>query len=382
MSSFDCDFVICNNNYYKNIKMKNLFFASLFAVLFIFSYSCQDGENNQIENPQTQGIKKSSPDGEEIYNNIVNFRKKLLTKDYKAGESISTDEAILLMEASLNLTYGVRKDIESIEGESAVLNLDFGSENTEYSKIYASYEKILEKLREIFSKLEGENKKFVAVDLNYDSNRNEFSIRSAISKSTKNIISDCELPSQEILFKNFIMSNKEITDKITSIYGREDGYFCYAIDYFKAPHSYPSANSIYVNIPTAVYDSMAVVMEAHPALFSDLTYFVVDHLAWKVRPDITGCDINNVLIKKCYAVDRGIGEFAELLFEDYYPLTNKNFIYATGGSLYKKNKNIGEIYGDVDIYHHNATLYFAHTYSMPEPVVAEDIFSDWNDIEN
>ncbi len=332
MSSFDCDFVICNNNYYKNIKMKNLFFASLFAVLFIFSYSCQDGENNQIENPQTQGIKKSTPDGEEIYNNIVNFRKKLLTQNYEVGESISTDEAILLMEASLNLTYGVRKDIESIEGESAVLNLDFGSENTEYSKIYTSYEEVLEKLRDIFRNLEGENKKFVAVDLNYDASKNQLSIKSAISKSTDNIISNCDLPNQEIQFESFVVqSNKRITDEITSLYGGiEDDYYFYDIDFFIAPQKYPSANSDYFNIPTAVYDSMRIVMAATPNLLSDLTYFVIDHLAWKpfIHTSDPNYDLNNVFIKECYVEDRGIGEFTELLFEDYYPLTDKSFMYV------------------------------------------------------
>jgi len=86
--------------------MVNKFLAILFAALLISFYSCQKEEENiPIDNNATKGVKKMTPENEAIYNSIVNFREKLLTKNYVAGESISTEEAILLMEASLNLTY-------------------------------------------------------------------------------------------------------------------------------------------------------------------------------------------------------------------------------------------------------------------------------------
>jgi len=202
---------------------------SLFAVLFIFSYSCQDGENNQIENPQTQGIKKSSP-----------------------------------------------------------------------------------------------------------------------------AISDCDLPYQEIQFKRFLCEMRDITDAVTASYGIEDFSFYWKIDFFRAPDANPHFGDIATHISEDTKDSMLIVMAAHPNLLSDLTYFVVEHLAWKPHTffqptDEMSCDIDNILIEKCYAENRGIGEYTELLFDYYYPLTDRKFLYAESPNVLTKVDSIPN-YGVINYY--------------------------------
>ena len=245
----------------------------------------------------------------------------------------------------------------------------------------------MEKLREIFSKLEGENKKFVAVDLNYNANRNELNIRSAISKAPiNNSISDCDLPYQEIQFKRFLCEMRDITDAVTASYGIEDFSFYWKIDFFRAPDANPHFGDIATHISEDTKDSMLIVMAAHPNLLSDLTYFVVEHLAWKPHTffqptDEMSCDIDNILIEKCYAENRGIGEYTELLFDYYYPLTDRKFLYAESPNVLTKVDSIPN-YGVINYYVHASFLYFGEVFPFPEPVVAEDIFSDWNDIEN
>ncbi len=200
--------------------MKRKIFAIILLAVTIGFYSCQkEEENNPIDNNATKVAKKMTPENEAIYNSIVDFREKLLKKDYKAGESISTEDAILLMEASLNLTYGVRENIESIVGESTVLNLNLGRENTEYSTIYITYEEILSKIRQIFKDFNGENKQFASVDLEYDESKNELNVDFSIS-----------FQEETVNVGSFFSEICQIRILINSELYRPNYYFYYAIN--------------------------------------------------------------------------------------------------------------------------------------------------------
>ncbi len=109
-----------------------------------------------------------TPENEAIYNSIVDFREKLLTKDYVVGESISTEDAILLMEASLNLTYRhsglVENKMRTIESLVSV-DGDFSNFTVEYSKVYKTYEDILNSVRNVYASIEERDKKIKVIDL-------------------------------------------------------------------------------------------------------------------------------------------------------------------------------------------------------------------------
>ncbi len=148
--------------------MKRKIFAIILLAMTISFYSCQKEENNPIDNNANKGVKKMTPENEAIYNSIVDFREKLLKKDYKAGESISTEDAILLMEASLNLTYRhsdlVENKMRTIESSVSV-DGDFSNSTIEYSKVYKTYEDILNSVRNVYASIEEENKKVRVIDL-------------------------------------------------------------------------------------------------------------------------------------------------------------------------------------------------------------------------
>ncbi len=148
--------------------MKRKFFAIILLAMTIGFYSCQKEENNPIDNNANKGVKKMTPENEAIYNSIVDFREKLLKKDYKAGESISTEDAILLMEASLNLTYRhsdlVENKMRTIESSVSV-DGDFSNSTIEYSKVYKTYEDVLNSLRNVYASIEERDKKVRVIDL-------------------------------------------------------------------------------------------------------------------------------------------------------------------------------------------------------------------------
>ncbi len=163
--------------------MKRKFFAIILLAMTIGFYSCQKEENNPIDNNANKGVKKMTPENEAIYNSIVDFREKLLKKDYKAGESISTEDAILLMEASLNLTYRhsdlVENKMRTIES-SVSIDKDFSSyRKIEYSVLYKTYENILRSIRNVYSSVEEPNKKIRVIDLVLNEN-NTININTAL----------------------------------------------------------------------------------------------------------------------------------------------------------------------------------------------------------
>ncbi len=154
--------------------MKKNFFA-IFLAMTIGFYSCQkEEENAPIDNNNVnKGVKKMTTEDEAIYNSIVDFREKLLTKDYVVGESISTEKAILLMEASLNLTY---RNNNRVEGEllnlesSVSVDRDFNGGSIEYSKIYITYEDVLNSVRNVYANIEENDKKVRIIDLELNLN--------------------------------------------------------------------------------------------------------------------------------------------------------------------------------------------------------------------
>ncbi len=127
-----------------------------------------------------------TPENEAIYNSIVDFREKLLKKDYVVGESISTEDAILLMEASLNLTY---RHSDRVEGEllnlesSVSVDRDFNGGSIEYSKIYITYEDVLNSVRNVYANIEENDKKVRIIDLELNLN-NTISINTSFEVGT------------------------------------------------------------------------------------------------------------------------------------------------------------------------------------------------------
>ncbi|OQX98104.1 MAG: hypothetical protein B6I24_06420 [Bacteroidetes bacterium 4572_128] len=154
--------------------MKRKIFAIILLAVTIGFYSCQkEEENNPIDNNATKGAKKMTPENEAIYNSIVDFREKLLKKDYKAGESISTEDAILLMEASLNLTYRHTDKLDyKIENFENSINADrsFTNARVTYTTIYLTYQDILTNIRQTNANITEVNKKIRVIDLKLEGN--------------------------------------------------------------------------------------------------------------------------------------------------------------------------------------------------------------------
>ena len=144
------------------------------TLVIIFGFIACQKEENAL--PMVEKGKKSmSAEDEALYNSIVDFRHKLLTQDYTAEENIATSDAILLMEASLNLTYRnidtYRYATQNFE-DNIVADRTFTNITVEYSTLYTTYQNILANIRQTNRNITESFKNLRVVDLELDANNN------------------------------------------------------------------------------------------------------------------------------------------------------------------------------------------------------------------
>jgi len=160
--------------------MVNKFLAILFAALLIGFYSCQKEEENKPSVPDSSATKASS-EAKEILEKIINFRAKLLRNNFEKGESLETSEAVILMTSSLNATYAQETKGKNVEEEQFSINVNFGREESTYENILNAYQNVLAIIRQHYKDLEGDNKSFTSVFLNFDSSKGVLEITSSIA---------------------------------------------------------------------------------------------------------------------------------------------------------------------------------------------------------
>ena len=163
--------------------MRNIFFTILFAILLIGFYSCTEEETS----PLNVANKKVVSEAEATIQKIIDFREKLLTNDFKVGESLNTDEAVKLMMASLNISYAKSTNGKNITELSTTIDVDFGQKTTTYGSISDTYQDVLDFIRVHYMK-EGNNKSFASVYLSFNESNKTLEISSWVASTTSNLV--------------------------------------------------------------------------------------------------------------------------------------------------------------------------------------------------
>ncbi len=159
--------------------MVNKFFAIL-LILTIGFYSCQKEEENKISVAGSSDTKASN-EAKETLEKIINFREKLLRNGFERGESLETNEAVILMTSSLNATYAQETAGKNVEEKKFSINVNFGTQISTYENILKAYGDVLSLVRQHYEDLEGEEKSFTSVFLNFDTSNGILEIKSSIA---------------------------------------------------------------------------------------------------------------------------------------------------------------------------------------------------------